>query len=199
MPSRDVSESDDTALARALLGSLGGEVIGPCCTEGSVSVRYSLPFLRPARFERPRGIPAHRSSGKAGVRLDDGPQARRVLLAEDNRVTQTATRLLLERRGHVVDVASNGQDAVERVKERKYDVVLMDLDMPDKDGVQATMEIRGFLGTSLPIVAYTAHAQLEDRRLCLEAGVDGFLVKPVSSDDLFRAVERWPVRDPSRQ
>ncbi len=115
-------------------------------------------------------------------------------MAEDNRVTQAATRMLLEKRGHDVFVVGDGFAAVEMVKTKLFDVILMDLDMPGTDGIQATRIIKSFSSSGPPIIAYTAHSLLEDRRLCLEAGVDGFLEKPVSSVDLFRAVERWPRR-----
>ena len=122
---------------------------------------------------------------------ETGP-ARHVLLAEDNVVNQEVAAALLRRRGHMVDVVPNGREAVEAVRRGHYDVVLMDLQMPELDGLQATAEIRTWLaGRPLPIVALTANAMVGERERCMAAGLDGYLSKPYKPHELFAAVESW--------
>jgi len=116
-----------------------------------------------------------------------------VLLAEDSPVNQTVAVRLLEKRGHHVTLADNGREAVERTSEQAFDVVLMDVQMPLMDGFQATAEIRRreqTTGLHLPIIAMTAHAMKGDRERCLEAGMDGYVSKPVHPNELFAAVEQ---------
>lgn len=116
---------------------------------------------------------------------------RRVLVADDNPITQDIACGLLGSVGLVVDVAADGLEAVDLVLARAYDMVLMDLQMPGMDGLDATRTIRRRLGPGLPIVALTANAQAEDRRACQDAGMDDHLVKPVNPDHLYATVLRW--------
>ncbi len=111
----------------------------------------------------------------------------RVLLAEDNPVNQRLAKRLLERNGHIVHVAANGREAVEIFSREEVDLILMDLQMPEMDGFQATSRIRESeqsRGGHVPIVALTAHALLGDRADCLSSGMDGYLSKPYSSEEL---------------
>ena len=106
----------------------------------------------------------------------------RVLVAEDYETNRKVVMQMLGLMGCRADAAANGLEAVEAVQRTAYDVVLMDLQMPEMDGLAATAEIRrreAANGRHTPILAYTAHAMEEDRRHCLEAGMDGYLVKPV--------------------
>ncbi len=107
-----------------------------------------------------------------------------VLVVEDNPVNQHVVLQMLANMGAAVDVAADGQEAVEAVGSRSYDLVLMDLQMPRKDGLEATRDIRAAHGAVPRIVAMTANAQAADRSACLEAGMDDFLAKPVSLEDL---------------
>ncbi len=110
-----------------------------------------------------------------------------ILVAEDNHVNQKLTRRLLEKNGYKADVVANGIEAIEAVENGKYDLVLMDIQMPEMDGIAATHEIRkkeDVTGTHLPIIAITANAMKGDRERCLEAGMDGYLSKPIRSSDL---------------
>jgi protein-histidine pros-kinase len=114
-----------------------------------------------------------------------------VLLVEDNPINQKVAARLLEKAGHTVTFAINGREAVDCVQERAFDLVLMDVQMPEMDGLEATQEIRRQeAGTPrrLPIVALTAHALNGDRERCLEAGMDAYVAKPVQSDALFQAM-----------
>src|SRR5439155_10050314 len=119
----------------------------------------------------------------------------RVLLAEDNFVNQRVAIKMLESLGCEVEVAQNGQKAVEAVAAAHYDVVLMDCQMPELDGFEATRAIRGSEADMaaggeprhVPIIAMTANAMAGDRERCIEAGMDGYLTKPVRLDDLVAA------------
>jgi two-component system, sensor histidine kinase and response regulator len=115
----------------------------------------------------------------------------RILLAEDGLVNQTVARRLLEKYSHSVTVVGDGQEALVALEADKFDVVLMDVQMPGMDGFAATAEIRRrerTTGQHVPVVAMTAHAMKGDRERCLEAGMDGYVSKPIRSRELFGAI-----------
>jgi PAS domain S-box-containing protein len=117
----------------------------------------------------------------------------RILLVEDSLVNQTVALRLLERRGHSVTVAPDGQQALDILAHERFDVILMDVQMPMMDGYEATAAIRrreAESGVHTPIIAMTAHAMHGDREKCLQAGMDGYVSKPVRPKDLFDAVEQ---------
>jgi signal transduction histidine kinase/DNA-binding response OmpR family regulator len=116
----------------------------------------------------------------------------RILLAEDSLVNQKLALALLEREGHTVVVADNGKDAVAACEDDAFDVVLMDVQMPQMDGLEATAAIRESetqRDRHIPIVAMTAHALKGDRERCLAAGMDAYVAKPVHADELFSAID----------
>ena len=117
----------------------------------------------------------------------------RLLLAEDNAVNRKLALKLLERAGFTADVAVNGAEALAKIKQSEYDLVLMDCQMPEMDGYQASREIRALGGkcANLPILALTANAMVGDREKCLAAGMSDYLTKPLRQDDFFAALERW--------
>ncbi|MES1989542.1 MAG: response regulator [Pseudomonadota bacterium] len=122
-----------------------------------------------------------------------------VLVAEDNDINALLTRTLLERDGHKVHIAKNGIEVLAALDEptgKDYDLVLMDLHMPDMDGFEATRRIRGLSDgrSSLPIVALTANAMADDRQICFAAGMDDYLSKPVAPDALARMLATWSDR-----
>ena len=128
----------------------------------------------------------------------------RILVAEDNATNQKLVVRLLERRGCRVDVAADGKEAVEMWSRLPYDVILMDCQMPEMDGYEATAEIRrresnGPPKRRTPIVALTASTMQGDSEKCLAAGMDDFISKPVQVEDLHRAIQRWtsPSQTPS--
>jgi CheY-like chemotaxis protein/HPt (histidine-containing phosphotransfer) domain-containing protein len=138
------------------------------------------------RLGEAEGIPlAPRPRPAAGRRL-------RVLLAEDNAVNQTLVTRLLEGQGHQVVLAANGREALAALNGGPFDVVLMDVQMPELDGFEATAALRErekAAGRRTPVLALTAHALKGDRERCLEAGMDGYLAKPIRSEDLFQALQ----------
>ena len=114
----------------------------------------------------------------------------RVLLAEDNAVNQQVAVAMLVKRGHEVHVTGNGREALEAVRQRDYDVVLMDIQMPEMDGFEATAAIRALdKGTTLPIIGLTAHALSGERERCLARGMTDYLAKPFKAHELFALVE----------
>ena len=116
----------------------------------------------------------------------------RILMAEDNRVNQRIALALLEKRGHSVRVVENGRLALAALDEERFDVVLMDLQMPEMGGLEATKAVRArerLTGGRIPIVAMTARAMAGDREQCLAVGMDGYVAKPIRPDDLIEAVE----------
>ncbi len=114
----------------------------------------------------------------------------RVLLAEDNPVNQQVAVAMLVKRGHEVHISSNGREALHAVQERDYDVVLMDIQMPEMDGFEATHAIRALpKGKNLPIIGLTAHALSGERERCLSHGMTDYLAKPFKAHELFALVE----------
>jgi CheY-like chemotaxis protein len=118
--------------------------------------------------------------------------ALRILLAEDNQINQLVARRLLEKQGHTVTIAGNGHEAVKLLDREDFDLVLMDVQMPEMDGFEATAAIRvkeTGTGRHIPIVAMTAHAMKGDEERCLQAGMDSYVPKPVTPAALFVAIE----------
>ena len=132
------------------------------------------------------------------LRQEHGEQrSLHVLLAEDNEVNQKLAARLLEKRGHAVTVVANGVEALSALERRAYDLVLMDVQMPGMDGIEATIELRRREergGGRQPIVAMTAFAMKGDRERCLAAGMDGYLAKPIRAHELDDVLDRYVAR-----
>ena len=134
--------------------------------------------------------PASFTRGRGGGRQGTPPQPRplKILLAEDNPVNQKVAVRLLSHQGHSIQIASSGRQALDILEDARFDVVLMDVQMPDLDGFEATRMIRRReqkKGGHIPIIAMTACAMIGDREKCLEAGMDDYISKPIAPPDLF--------------
>jgi CheY-like chemotaxis protein len=129
-----------------------------------------------------------------GLHLAETPHRRlRILLAEDNPVNQKVARKFMELRGHSVTVAGNGREAIELAAQQTFDLVLMDVQMPEMDGFAATAVLRAresSTASHLPIIAMTAHAMKGDAERCLEAGMDAYVAKPINPASLFALVDQ---------
>jgi len=177
----------------ARLASLMGGAVGVESTPGLGSTFWFTARLGrntgAARTERPPDGTAHETAEQRLARCHAGA---RLLLAEDEPMNQLVTLELLSGLGLTVDVVDNGQLAVERVRDGDYALVLMDVQMPVMDGLEATRAIRRLPDKeSLPILAMTSSAFSADRRQCLEAGMNDHIAKPVEPDTLFTKLLRW--------
>lgn len=120
-------------------------------------------------------------------------QSIRILLVEDNLVNQKLAKMILTKAGYSVEVAANGKIAVETFSNNpdKFDTILMDVQMPEMDGYEATRQIRKLGFTNIPILAMTANAMKGDRELCLEAGMNDYITKPIKRDIVFEMLDKW--------
>jgi two-component system sensor histidine kinase/response regulator len=129
------------------------------------------------------------------------PGRLRILLAEDNAVNQRLGVLLLQKHGHIVKVVGNGKEALAALTAEAFDLLLMDVQMPEMDGLEATRAIRRGergAGRHMPVIALTAYALKGDRELCLAAGMDGYVTKPIQEQELWQAIEPFlPATGPA--
>jgi signal transduction histidine kinase/CheY-like chemotaxis protein len=170
------------------------------CRELGIAAYLSKPLSQAELVEAIAGalsFSQKKPSGPALVTMHSLRENRlslRILLAEDNTVNQTLASRLLEKRGHHVTVAGNGKQALAAFEKQVFDVVLMDIQMPEMDGFEATSAIRErekSTGKHIPIVAMTAHAMKGDKERCLASGMDDYLAKPIRGKDLFEIIEAF--------
>jgi len=130
------------------------------------------------------------------AKVNAGPELR-ILLAEDNAVNQRVVLRILEKAGHSLIIVENGRAAVGILNDRSFDLILMDIQMPEMDGFEATTLIRQrerLSGQHIPIIAMTAHAMAGDRERCLDAGMDDYISKPISAGALLELVAQWAAK-----
>ena len=120
----------------------------------------------------------------------------RILLAEDNPVNQKLAVMMLGKAGYQVDIAGNGSEAVTKFSTAPsdYDLIFMDVQMPEMDGKEATQKLRELGYQDVPIVAMTAHAMKGDREMCLEAGMNDYITKPIKRETVFDMIEKYVFR-----
>ncbi|MDR1110330.1 MAG: PAS domain-containing protein [Deltaproteobacteria bacterium] len=176
-------------ISKRLVEMMGGQIwclseIGRGSTFG-FTARFKLSQQDAGQARAPR----KRAAGKEMLSPIAGA---RILLTEDNEVNQLVASRILNNAGFRVDIAKNGLEAVQMVQDQKYDLVLMDIQMPEMDGLTAARTIRALPGQDvLPIVAMTAHAMSGDRELSLAAGMNDHVSKPINISELFTALLKW--------
>jgi CheY-like chemotaxis protein len=114
-----------------------------------------------------------------------------ILIAEDNQVNQKLAMRVLSKLGYSADIASNGKEAITALAKVPYDLIFMDVQMPEMDGLEATQKIRNLSGIQPLIVAMTANAMQGDRDVCMKAGMDDYISKPFNIDKLVESIEKW--------
>jgi len=135
--------------------------------------------------------PSHSSYGSAGAQESAKPGSMRVLLAEDNLSNQKVILMMLKRLGYPAKAVSNGKEALKALENEHFDVVLMDVRMPEMDGLEATRIIRQRWDGKLKVIAVTAYALKGDREQCLAAGMDNYISKPVKMEELAEMLDRY--------
>ncbi len=176
------------SISAQLVEMMGGTITVESQPGQGSTFEFSAPFLlspdepeperRDSRADRPRPAPMPPCD---------------ILLAEDNLVSQRLVARMLEKQGHRVTIASNGREAVETAERRVFDLIFMDVQMPEMDGLEATAALRR-RGVRTPVVALTARAMAGDREKCLEAGMNTYLSKPVRMGEIEAAVRLWAER-----
>ncbi|PYP31602.1 MAG: hypothetical protein DMD49_07795 [Gemmatimonadetes bacterium] len=188
----------DSRLTQArllMLTSAGRRGDGERCRQLGIQAYLTKPITRADLVEALGTVLAGSPLASAATlvtrhTIAESRRSLQILLAEDNLVNQQVAVAMLLKRGHTVDTVNNGREAVAAVRRRAYDVVLMDIQMPEMDGFEATAAIRSLPhGKDLPIVALTAHALSGERENCLARGMTGYLAKPFKAHELFAVLE----------
>lgn len=177
------------AISKKFVTLMGGK-IGVDSTPGNGS-RFWFEIPYPPSKSNPTAT-GPQSGEREAVRAS-GTSPLRILVAEDNKVNQLVASKLLSNLGHVVEVASNGREAVAAFQQSPWDLILMDCQMPEVDGYEATRQIRNLeraLGRKTKIVALTAHAMVEDQERCSKAGMDGYITKPLDPSQLYSLLHK---------
>ena len=183
------------SISKSLVEMMHGEIqcesredIGTIFT---FTARFDLPAPKSSTLDQVLES-ATEEAEKSGVHIPESMRGVSILLTEDNKINQLVATELLKSQGFLVDVAENGKMAVQMVHEKDYDLVLMDIQMPEMDGWQATRLIRQEKRfADLPILAMTANAMAGDRELCLEAGMNDHIAKPILPSNLYRTLIKW--------
>jgi two-component system, sensor histidine kinase and response regulator len=175
----DISRCDELGISAYLIKPIRGSDL-------LISILHALRRTDDSKISSPpiTAVPS-RANNRRGLSL---------LMAEDNAVNQRLAIHLLEKAGHQVHLAQNGKEAVTKFRERRFDLVFMDVQMPEMDGFDATGAIRQLeqtTGSHVPIIALTAHAMKGDLERCLRAGMDGYITKPIKREEILRVIGQY--------
>lgn len=194
-PDRIMGTGLGLAISSRLVALMGGEIGVDSELGVGSTFWFRLPF-KEAGYSAVTTAGRPRSDADTGRRLSG-----RVLMAEDDMANQMIGRAMLTRSGLSVDVVGNGREALEAVRSQAYDAVLMDIDMPEMNGLEATRRIRALSGEGArtPVIAMTAHAMRGDREKFLAEGLDDYIVKPINRERLIQCLEQWLGVDRSTQ
>jgi len=198
-------------ISRRLVELMGGQLWVESTVGHGSTFHFTLQLQRagvaiPAIEPPAPALPPQRTAPVPDLAMHDTPETQRVglaiLLAEDNRINQTLALKLLGKMGHRVQLAETGVQALKLYQQQSFDLILMDVQMPEMGGIEATQAIRQLehlQGQRIPIIALTAHAMQSDEEKCLAAGMDGYLTKPIDRQKLQDALERFSGAVGSRQ
>ena len=181
------------AISRELTGLMGGTISVSSEVGKGSTFSVSLPLRRSADYSSSEAVP------NVATRHDQpGGAGRRILVADDDRTSQTVIKTMLKKKGFEVEVAGNGTKLLELLAAGSCDLILMDCHMPELDGFETTARIRSTeeSGRRTPIVALTANSEEEDKQRCLDAGMDDYLAKPISMKALWEMLRKWKCLPP---
>jgi two-component system, sensor histidine kinase and response regulator len=177
------------SITRRFAELMGGKA-GACSTPGLGSTFWFTARLKKCTNITPTHEAGQRIDAEAAIKTNF--PGRRILLAEDEPINREIAQMLLTDVGQIVDTAEDGAQALELAHHSIYDIILMDMQMPNVNGLDATRQIRKLTdNTDTPILAMTANAFVEDKNRCLEAGMDDFITKPINVEDLYRTLLTW--------
>jgi two-component system sensor histidine kinase/response regulator len=181
-------------ITKRLVEMMGGSITVTSTPGAGTVFLVKLPFPIAASFDTEAEAAEKNSSLEKERYLAAGNSEispAHILLAEDNKINQKLVKEMLNKAGHKVDIVENGKEAVEKVNAATYDLVLMDLQMPEMDGVEAAQLIKKKGFSDLPIIALTASVFRKDRERCLEIGMCDFIPKPLKQTELLRTISKW--------
>lgn len=169
------------AICKRLVEIMGGEISARSTPGAGTTLSFAIPV----------GVAAFKDPPRSKARTLTEPK--QVLVVEDNVINRVVIQRMLEKLGHRADLVTDGDAAIQRVLAMEYDLLLMDVNMPGLDGLQTTRQIRGLPAphANVPIIALTASAMMNDRRNCLDAGMNDYLSKPICIEALQLAISRW--------
>jgi signal transduction histidine kinase/ActR/RegA family two-component response regulator len=181
------------SITRQLVEIMGGSIdVESTPGQGSL-FRLILPLKLDTESDLTVPVPAagKLEQGKPIDAFDRNAAPLNILLAEDNKINQKLIAAIIKKAGYNIDIVENGKAAVEKVKSDSYDLVLMDIQMPEMNGLDATKAVREAGFRELPIIAMTASAFAKDRKMCLEAGMNDFIAKPLKQAELLDIISKW--------
>lgn len=177
-------------IVKQLIDMQGGSIVVKSKPENGTTISFVLPYdVHEGSVEKESEI------NLAPVKSMHQPKRKRILVVDDHELNRDLLRFLLKEYDYSVETASNGLEAIDKLKEKKFDLVLMDIQMPELNGIETTNRIRTQLEMKLPIIAFTAFNQTSEKRACLEAGMDAYLAKPVNENELLRLLNFYLSED----